>query len=327
MAGWHQRDGSLKGPKGDEGPQGDQGIQGLQGLRGDQGQRGEQGLKGDKGDEGPRGLKGDQGLQGLPGNDGKTIHSITGSPAGSLGNIGDYALNPVSSLLYGPKTSATSWPAGRSIRGEKGDKGDEGPRGDTGLPGTGTNMPNYPTLPGQPVPGRYYSFPPFAQSFGATPLAVGTIYFMPVLVYRTPAPALTSLTVEVTTANTNAFWKLGMYAMDDGGMPTYPVNDFGGQPATSAPGGRKVFGITQTQNDNLTPGPYYVALYVQGTSGGSIRTASGASAAVPYFAPPSSNAFGALTSANNPATQFSNFPENPTVTGNALGIRFDFTTG
>lgn len=39
------------------------------------------------GSEGPEGPKGEQGAQGIPGKDGAVIHSGTGAPAASLGNI------------------------------------------------------------------------------------------------------------------------------------------------------------------------------------------------------------------------------------------------
>ena len=54
------------------------------------------------GSEGPEGPKGEQGAQGIPGKDGAVIHSGTGAPAASLGNIGDMYLDKSSSNLYGP---------------------------------------------------------------------------------------------------------------------------------------------------------------------------------------------------------------------------------
>lgn len=320
---WQQRDGNLKGPKGDQGAQGPQGPQGMTGPQGQRGLQGIQGAPGSTGDTGPRGLQGVQGIKGDPGEAGRTVLSTTGKPGNAVGFNGDFAYDAAASVMYGPKAS-NAWPNGRSLQGEM---GPQGPRGEVGAAGAGSNMPAFPTLPAQPVAGRYYTYPPVFTGNATTALALGLIYFMPVLVYRTPTPAFTACTVEVTTANTNAYWKLGMYAMDDGFMPTYCVNDFGGMAATAAPNGRKIFPVSQVQNDNLTPGPYYVALYVQGSAGGSIRTVSGASNAVPYLTPPSTAAWGALASANNPTASGSAFPDYPVLTGNAPAIRFDFTTG
>ena len=323
--GWNQRDGSLKGQKGDQGPvgpEGSQGAPGATGARGAKGDTGSPGAIGATGDTGPRGAQGVQGVKGDTGADGRTLLKTTGTPVNTLGVNGDFAVDPAASVIYGPKANG-AWPTGVSF---KGIKGDTGPRGYDGPTGAGTNMPGFPTLPATPVAGRYYTYPPVAVGFGATVLTIGTIYMMPVLVYRTPAPALTAITVEVTAGNANAYWKLGMYAMDDAFNPLYVVNDFGGQAATAATNGRKIFTVSQTQNDNLTPGAYYVALYSQGTAGGTIRTASGASALVPYLTVPSTNGWGAVVSAGNPTAPGSGFPDYPTLTGNAPGVRFDFTT-
>lgn len=79
------------------------------------------------GSEGPEGPKGEQGAQGIPGKDGAVIHSGTGAPAASLGNIGDMYLDKSSSNLYGPK-SASGWGTPLNLKGAPGATGTAGSR-------------------------------------------------------------------------------------------------------------------------------------------------------------------------------------------------------
>ncbi|MFN0292127.1 collagen-like protein [Pedobacter helvus] len=94
-----------------------------------------------KGENGVDGAKGEKGEQGLKGTDGSTMHSGTGAPANTLGNIGDFYLDKNTAELYGPKT-ATAWPSPISL---KGSNGAAGATGAAGTPGSkilsGTTVP------------------------------------------------------------------------------------------------------------------------------------------------------------------------------------------
>ena len=64
--------------------------------------------------QGPQGLKGDQGplgATGPAGEDGNTLHTVEGTPDGSLGKDGDYAINRVEWRIHGPKAGGR-WPQG-----------------------------------------------------------------------------------------------------------------------------------------------------------------------------------------------------------------------
>lgn len=91
-----------------------------------------------KGENGADGAKGERGEQGFKGVDGSTIHSGTGAPASSLGNVGDFYLDKTTAEFYGPKTT-TSWPTPISLKGSTGATGATGAVGATGATGaTGT---------------------------------------------------------------------------------------------------------------------------------------------------------------------------------------------
>lgn len=100
------------------------------------------------GSEGPEGPKGEQGAQGIPGKDGAVIHSGTGAPAASLGNIGDMYLDKSSSNLYGPK-SASGWGTPLNLKGAPGATGTVGTTGPAGTAGSrilsGTTNPSAST--------------------------------------------------------------------------------------------------------------------------------------------------------------------------------------
>lgn len=103
---------------------------------------------GDEGPAGPAGPKGEQGAQGIPGKDGAVIHSGTGAPAASLGNIGDMYLDKSSSNLYGPK-SASGWGTPLNLKGAPGATGTAGATGPAGTAGSrilsGTTNPSAST--------------------------------------------------------------------------------------------------------------------------------------------------------------------------------------
>ena len=69
--------------------------------------------------QGPQGLKGDQGpvgSTGRAGSDGNTIHTVQGTPDGSLGRDGDYAINTTIWEIYGPRAGGR-WGTGTPLRG------------------------------------------------------------------------------------------------------------------------------------------------------------------------------------------------------------------
>jgi len=64
-------------------------------------------------------LKGTAGTNGTNGTNGKTWLNGTVAPASTLGVVGDFYLDTVASVFYGPKTS-TGWGAGVNLRGATG---------------------------------------------------------------------------------------------------------------------------------------------------------------------------------------------------------------
>jgi len=64
-------------------------------------------------------LQGPIGPAGENGKDGSTIISGRNSPVSNEGEIGDYYIDSLNSLIYGPKIS-TRWGAGRSLKGNPG---------------------------------------------------------------------------------------------------------------------------------------------------------------------------------------------------------------
>ncbi len=130
------------GPMGPAGPQGPIGATGSIGATGPQGPIGLTGLIG------PQGIQGPVGSNGL---DGKTVLNGVGTPvtSGAAGIPGDFYLDTLNSILYGPKVGAT-WvgltgvflvgPQGPA--GATGGTGTQGPIGPTGLTGPqGTQGP------------------------------------------------------------------------------------------------------------------------------------------------------------------------------------------
>lgn len=63
-----------------------------------------------------------------------TIWTTAGAPAANVGSDGDFAIDPATWTIYGPK-AAGAWPAGTVLVGPKGDKGDTGDQGIQGDPG------------------------------------------------------------------------------------------------------------------------------------------------------------------------------------------------
>ena len=101
-------------------------ARGAQGIPGANGQDGQTPRIGDNGnwwvgtvDTGKpaRGAQGIPGTNGQNGADGSRIYADNGSPANSVGSIGDYYIDKEAKIFYGPKT-ATGWPTtGISLTG------------------------------------------------------------------------------------------------------------------------------------------------------------------------------------------------------------------
>lgn len=87
------------GATGAAGPQGAAGATGLAGLQGPMGLTGA---------TGPQGVAGTSGTQGA---DGKTVHNGTVDPDGTVGVDGDFYVNTVTNMFFGPKILST-WPTG-----------------------------------------------------------------------------------------------------------------------------------------------------------------------------------------------------------------------
>ena len=101
-------------------------ARGAQGIPGNNGQNGLNPHIGDNGnwwvgtvDTGKpaRGAQGNPGTNGQNGADGSKIYADNGTPANSVGSIGDYYIDKEAKIFYGPKT-ATGWPTtGISLTG------------------------------------------------------------------------------------------------------------------------------------------------------------------------------------------------------------------
>jgi len=132
---------ACEGPAGPEGPQGQQGLVGPAGEDGSEMYAGEGAPGSDMGSNGDYyldkntgeiyGPKTDTGwgtplmLRGEDGKDGSEIHAGSGSPADTLGRVGDYYLDRSSTRLYGPKTDS-GWSSFVYLKGPKGDPGEDG---------------------------------------------------------------------------------------------------------------------------------------------------------------------------------------------------------
>ncbi|WP_214227385.1 hypothetical protein [Pedobacter sp. B4-66] len=85
---------------------------------------------------GPAGPTGTTGAIGATGADGTKIYSGNVAPAAALGATGDFYLNTVTSILYGPKTAA-GWGTSKSLIGATGSTGATGSPGSKIISGTG----------------------------------------------------------------------------------------------------------------------------------------------------------------------------------------------
>ncbi|NRF40094.1 collagen-like protein [Pedobacter foliorum] len=108
------------------------------------GKDGPAGPKGDIGASGASGVIGPAGPAGANGQNGSIIYSGAKVPDAVTGSTGDFYLNSVTGLLYGPKTT-NGWGTGFSLKGTNGVKGATGAAGANGVAGsqilTGTVVP------------------------------------------------------------------------------------------------------------------------------------------------------------------------------------------
>lgn len=94
----------------------------------------------------PNPYSGTPGPQGPPGEDGARWHSVSATPAGSLGGVGDWALNASTGQVW-QKTGSATWTSRGSLRGPQGVQGDTGPAGTiTGATATGLAAGASPTV-------------------------------------------------------------------------------------------------------------------------------------------------------------------------------------
>jgi hypothetical protein len=95
--------------------------------------------KGTQGDTGGIGLTGDTGDTGATGADGSTVLSGLVPPEVGDGVDGDFWIDVITSIIYGPKASG-AWPAGVNLKGGDGSDGSDGSDGidGVGVPAGGT---------------------------------------------------------------------------------------------------------------------------------------------------------------------------------------------
>lgn len=89
-------------------------------LKGQKGDKGDKGATGITGATGLQGVKGDQGAPGASGKNGSQILSGNGAPATTTGAVGDFYLDKVNTLLYGPKPTSTNWGPALLLKGKDG---------------------------------------------------------------------------------------------------------------------------------------------------------------------------------------------------------------
>ena len=81
------------------------------------------------------------GAQGSAGANGKTVLTTSGAPSAGTGTDGDFAYDPTTMTMYGPK-AAGAWPAGVILKGSAGTAGAAGAKWytGTGVPAAGTGV-------------------------------------------------------------------------------------------------------------------------------------------------------------------------------------------
>jgi hypothetical protein len=105
---------------------------------------GPQGPTGTTGSTGAPGATGSTGAPGATGAAGNTVLTTTGIPASGVGQNGDFAYDPISTRMYGPKSSG-AWSGPGTLltgpQGPTGTTGSTGPQGATGATGPTIDTP------------------------------------------------------------------------------------------------------------------------------------------------------------------------------------------
>lgn len=78
--------------------------------------------------------------RGLPGRAGRTIITVSGAPLDTVGTDGDYAYDPATTFIYGPKAGG-AWPPGVKLQGSAGLPGAAGPAGAEALQAGVVSLP------------------------------------------------------------------------------------------------------------------------------------------------------------------------------------------
>lgn len=140
-------------------------------LKGSDGSIGLQGPQGPQGIPGPTGPMGVAGIQGPRGNRGAMMLIGSGQP-GAVGDSGDYFLDTLNRVLYGPKI--ISWPtSGVSFMGANGPQGPIGPQGVQGV--QGPTGPQGPVGPQGPIGAQGLNGRTVLSGVGAPNLTVGSL--------------------------------------------------------------------------------------------------------------------------------------------------------
>ncbi len=108
------------------------------------GPMGQAGVNGVDGVNGINGTNGSNGTNGTNGTNGSSLLNGAAAPHVAIGAVGDFYIDTTTSTLYGPKTAST-WPAGISLKGSDGVDGTNGTNGNgllngVGLPGASTGV-------------------------------------------------------------------------------------------------------------------------------------------------------------------------------------------
>ena len=194
----------LYGPKnGDAWPSGTA-LVGPAGPPGGSGPAGPSGPPGPAGPAGPPGTPGPQGVAGAG------VLNGTGAPAASLGNDGDFYLDTIASVLYGPKASG-AWPtSGVSLIGPKGDTGPAGRDAPTRIAGyvddaNGVELVTAPCTITKSSPGSY------AIACGAGTFSSVAVPFAETFSGSVPIPSWSassngSISVNISVTAGTTFW-------------------------------------------------------------------------------------------------------------------------
>jgi len=125
------------GATGAAGATGATGAAGPVGPPGPTGATGETGTVGPAGPPGATGATGETGTAGPAGANGATILNGTDTPTAGVGNVGDFYIDTVTGILWGPK-GVSGWPStGQVYMGQQGPAGPPGPQGPAGTSGFG----------------------------------------------------------------------------------------------------------------------------------------------------------------------------------------------